>query len=94
MANADLPTAAYDFAVTPAGDPGTVVLNIPGVTVPAGKLLQVFAVGAVPDPSEQNPFQVITNLIDLPTVAAPATTTTMAPATPAAAADTSPSFTG
>ncbi len=97
VGNADLPTAAYDFAVTPAGDPGTIVLNIPGVTVPAGKLLQVFAVGAVPDANEQNPFQVITNLIDLPTATTPTTaapTTTMPSAGAADAMNTSPSFTG
>ena len=94
--SADLPTAAYDFTVTPAGSPGTTVLDLPGVTVPAGKLLQVFAVGAVPDEGGQNPFQVITNTIDLPT----STTTTVAPATtapPAAAApatNASPAMTG
>ncbi|MGZ4716393.1 MAG: DUF4397 domain-containing protein [Acidimicrobiales bacterium] len=96
VATADLPTAAYDFTVTPAGDPNTVVLDLPGVTVPAGKLLQVFAVGAVPDTSEQNPFQVITNLVDLPTATTPttATPTTMAPAAAADATSTDPSFTG
>ena len=97
VATADLPTAAYDFTVTPAGDPATTVLDLPGVTVPAGKLLQVFAVGAVPDSNEQNPFQVITNLVDLPTATTPTTaapTTTMPAAGAAAATNTSPSFTG
>jgi hypothetical protein len=92
---ADLPTAAYDFTVTPAGSPGTTVLDLPGVTVPAGKLLQVFAVGAVPDEGGQNPFQVITNTIDLPA----ATTTTVAPTTappamPAPATGANPAMTG
>jgi len=91
---ADLPTAAYDFKVTPAGTPGTVVADLPGVTVPAGQLLQVFAVGAVPDDGGQNPFQVITNAIDLSTTAAPTTTTTMPMATPAPVAATSPQVTG
>jgi len=96
VATADLPTAAYDFTVTPAGDPSTTVLDLPGVTVPAGKLLQVFAVGAVPDPGEQNPFQVVTNLVDLPTATSPTTAppTTMAPAGAAGATNTNPSFTG
>ena len=65
--------------------------------VPAGKLLQVFAVGAVSDSNEQNPFQVVTNLVDLPTATTPTTaapTTTMPSAGAAGAADTSPSFTG
>jgi hypothetical protein len=97
VATADLPTAAYDFAVTPAGDPETIVLDLPDVTVPAGKLLQVFAVGAVPDANEQNPFQVITNLVDLPTATTPTTaapTTTMPMAAAADATNTDPSFTG
>jgi|tagenome__1003787_1003787.scaffolds.fasta_scaffold20079828_1 hypothetical protein len=97
VATADLPTAAYDFTVTPAGDPATTVLDLPGVTVPAGKLLQVFAVGAVPDASEQNPFQVITNLVDLQTATTPTTaapTTTMPSAGAAGATNTNPSFTG
>ncbi len=97
VATADVPTASYDFTVTPAGDPATTVLDLPGVTVPAGKLLQVFAVGAVPDPSEQNAFQVITNLVDLPTATTPTTagpTTTMPAAGAADATNTSPSFTG
>jgi hypothetical protein len=96
VATADLPTGAYDFTVTPAGDPNTTVLDLPGVTVPAGKLLQVFAVGAVPDPGEQNPFQVVTNLVDLPTASSPTTAppTTMPPAGAAGATSTNPSFTG
>ena len=94
VASADLPSGTYDFTVTPAGVPATTVLDLPGVTVPAGKLLQVFAVGAVPDASEQNPFQVITHVVDLPAAAAPAPTTTMAPAAPAAPSAASPAFTG
>lgn len=93
---ADLPTAAYDFKVTAAGDPTTVVADLPGVTVPAGQLLQVFAVGAVPDQGGQNPFQVITNAIAIPTAAAPTTAppTTMPMATPAPATNGTPAVTG
>src|SRR4051794_1395842 len=54
--SADLPAGSYDFTVTPAGDPSTTVLDLPDVSLPAGKLLQVFAVGAVPDEGGQNPF--------------------------------------
>jgi hypothetical protein len=89
---ADLPTAAYDFTVTPAGTPGTIVLDLPDVTVPAGKLLQVYAVGAVPDNSQANPFQVITHVVDLETKAAP--TTTAPPAPPAPATMGNPAMTG
>jgi len=96
---ADLPTAAYDFTVTPAGDPNTTVLNLADVTVPAGKLLQVYAVGAVPDPNEANPFQVIVNVVDLPTATTPQAPAAPAPApTPTASAanatNASPSMTG
>jgi hypothetical protein len=92
--SADVPTAAYDFTVTPAGTPGTTVLDLPNVTVPAGKLLQVFAVGAVPDAAQANPFQVITNTIDLPTTAAPVTPTTMPAASAAKPTAASPAMTG
>jgi hypothetical protein len=60
--------------------------------VPAGKLLQVYAVGAVPDNSQANPFQVITHLVDLETKAAP--TTTAPPAPPAPATMGNPAMTG
>jgi hypothetical protein len=96
--SADLPAASYDFTVTPTGDPSTTVLDLPDVSLPAGKLLQVFAVGAVPDEGGQNPFQVITNVVDLQTATAPTTaptTTTVVPsATPAPAATSNPAMTG
>ena len=101
--SADVPTGSYDVVVTPAGDDGTTVLSLPGVEVPAGKLLEVYAVGAVPDPDQQNPFQVITNLVDLttestttvpaPTVPAP-TSSTVPPAAPAQATPAMPAMTG
>ncbi|HEY5153197.1 MAG TPA: hypothetical protein VIJ47_00585, partial [Acidimicrobiales bacterium] len=79
-----------------AGTTQPVVLQLDNVTVPAGQLLQVFAVGAVPDDGGQNPFQVITNAVALPTAAAPTTTppTTMPMAPPAPAVPTSPQVTG
>jgi len=82
----------------------TVVHGIPSVgnvDVCAGgstALLSDVPFGAVPDSNEQNPFQVITNLVDLPTATTPTTaaptTTTMPAAGAAAATNTSPSFTG
>ena len=93
--SADVPTAAYDFTVTPAGTPGTTVLDLPNVTVPAGKLLQVFAVGAVPDAGGTNPFQVITNTIDLATTSATtAPPTTMPAASAAKPTAANPAMTG
>jgi len=86
---ADLPTAAYTFSVTATGTTTPVLLNLPGVTVPAGQLLQVFAVGQPNNVDE--PFQVITNTIALTTTAAPSTPTPT-PAVPAA--NVKPAFTG
>jgi hypothetical protein len=77
VATADLPSASYDFTVTSA-DNSVTVATLEGVAVPAGQLLQVFAVGGFPDDSA-NPFQVVTNTIDLPVEST--TTTTTAPTT-------------
>ena len=93
--SADVPTAAYDFAVTAAGTTSPVLLDLPGVTVPAGQLLQVFAVGQPGNTDE--PFGVVTHTIALTTAPASTTTpTTAVPTTaaPAAAANASPTFTG
>jgi hypothetical protein len=79
VATADLPSTSYDFTVTSA-DNSVTVATLEGVTVPEGQLLQVFAVGAFPDDSV-NPFQVVTNTIDLPVEST--TTTTAAPTTTA-----------
>ena len=65
--SADVPTAAYDFAVVAHGTTTPVLLNLPGVTVPAGKLLQVFAVGTLN--TVDAPLQVITNSVALATTA-------------------------
>jgi hypothetical protein len=92
VADADLPAGTYTFTVTSA-DGSVTVATLNDVPVGAGQLLQVFAVGAFPDDSEQNPFQVITNTIDLqvtPTTTTPSSSTT----TGTAAASTSPRFTG
>jgi len=93
--SADLATAAYNFDVTATGTTTPVLLNLPGVTVPAGQLLQVFAVGQPNNVDEQ--FQVITNTIALavvtPTTTA-APTTTAPPAAAAPAVNAKPAFTG
>jgi len=91
--SADLPTATYNFGVTAAGTTTPVLLDLPGVTVSAGHLLQVFAVGQPGNADE--PFQVITHSVALTT--APTTTTAPAPTTtmvPAAAVPSSPALTG
>jgi hypothetical protein len=91
--SADLPTAAYDFGVVAAGTTSPVLLDLPGVTVPAGTLLQVFAVGQPGNADE--PFQVITHALGLSVTAA--STTTVAPTTtmaPAAPINSSPALTG
>lgn len=67
---ADLPAGSYDFAVTSA-DGSVTVTTLSGVQVPAGKLLQVFAVGALPDEGGTNPFQTVINVVDLPVSSAP-----------------------
>jgi len=94
VADADLAAGSYTFTVTSA-DNSITVATLDDVPVAEGELLQVFAVGAYPDESGQNPFQVITNSIELQvtpsTTAAPSTSTTGA--APAAAA-ASPRFTG
>jgi hypothetical protein len=93
VANAELPAGTYTFTVTSA-DGSVTVATLPGVTVAAGQLLQVFAVGAFPDESGENPFQVVTNATavaqDAP--ATPADASTPAPAT--APRSASPHFTG
>ena len=93
VANADLPAGSYTFTVTSA-DGSVTVATLADVPISAGQLVQVFAVGAFPDESEANPFQVVTNSVDLQ-VTTPSTTapTTSTPA-PVAAAATSPRFTG
>lgn len=88
VADADLPAGSYTFTVTSA-DGSVTVATLDDVPVAAGQLLQVFAVGAFPDESEQNPFQVITNTVGLQV-----TTPTTAATTPTPAATTSPRFTG
>lgn len=70
--SADLPTAAYDFSVTDAGTTTPVLLDLPNVTLPAGKLLQIFAI------SGQSGLQAVTNTMALTTTVP---TTTPAPAT-------------
>jgi hypothetical protein len=93
VADADLPAGSYTFTVTSA-DGSVTVATLDDVPVAAGQLLQVFAVGAFPDESEANPFQVLTNSIELqvvtPSTAAPTTSAPAATAAPTA----SPRFTG
>jgi hypothetical protein len=62
---ADLPAGSYDFTVTSA-DGSVTVATLAGVQLAEGQLLQVFAVGALPDGSGSNPFQAVVNVIDLP----------------------------
>ncbi len=93
--SADLTADSYDFGVTAAGTTTPVLLDLPGVAVPAGQLLQVFAVGQPGNADE--PFGVITNTVALTTAPTSTTTpTTAAPTTAAPATETnaSPSFTG
>lgn len=97
VAGADLPAGSYTFTVTSA-DGSTTVATLEDVSVQSGQLLQVFAVGAFPDESQENPFGVITNSIALQVVEPTETTapTTAPPASTAgtAAAAASPRFTG
>lgn len=96
VADADLPAGTYTFTVTSA-DGSVTVATLDDVAVAAGELLQVFAVGAFPDESEENPFQVITNTIELqvtPTTTAPSSSSTTPPAAAAAATASSPNYTG
>ncbi|WP_208027125.1 DUF4397 domain-containing protein [Rhabdothermincola sediminis] len=81
---ADLPAGSYDFTVTSA-DGSVTVTTLSGVQVPAGKLLQVFAVGALPDPSSTNPFQTVVNVVDLPISSSPTSSASSGPATTAGA---------
>ena len=92
VAGADLPAGSYTFTVTSA-DGSVTVATLSDVPVAAGQLLQVFAVGALPDASEENPFGVVTNTIDLQVVT-PTEPTTSSTAPPSTAAMTSPRFTG
>jgi hypothetical protein len=83
------------FDVTATGTTTPILLNLPGVTVPAGQLLQVFAVGQPNNVDE--PFQVITNTITLAVVTPTTTvapTTTAPPAAAAPAVNTNPALTG
>jgi hypothetical protein len=97
VANADLPAGTYTFTVTSA-DGSVTVATLPDVAVGAGELLQVFAVGAFPDENEQNPFQVITNTIELQvtptTTPAPSSSTPSSSAGAAAATASNPNYTG
>ncbi len=80
VATADLPDGSYEFTVTSA-DGSTTVATLSDIPINEGELLQVFAVGAFPDTSGQNPFQVVTNTIEL--TVETTTTTTAAPTTTA-----------
>ena len=98
-ANADLPSGTYTFTVTSA-DGSVTVATLENVPVVAGELLQVFAVGAFPDESGENPFQAVTNTVALQQEES----STVAPASPApdapgaapqsASQSASPRFTG
>jgi hypothetical protein len=94
VAGADLPAGTYTFTVTSA-DGSVTVATLADVPVAAGELLQVFAVGAFPDDSGENPFQVVTNAIAIEEQA-PTTTTTPSPipTTGGAPVAASPHFTG
>ncbi len=93
VASADLPAGPYTFTVTSA-DGSVTVATLADVPVAAGQLLQVFAVGAFPDESGQNPFQVVTNSVDLQVTTPSTAAATPSTTAPAVAAVTSPHFTG
>jgi hypothetical protein len=80
--SADLPAGSYDFTVTSA-DGSVTVANLDDVQITEGQLLQVFAVGAFPDDSESNPFQVIVNSVVVGTSSGTAPSTTVQGAGPA-----------
>jgi hypothetical protein len=93
VADADLPAGSYTFTVTSA-DGSVTVATLPDVPIVAGELLQVFAVGAFPDESGENPFQVVTNTIALEQQG-PSTTAPGSPTPPTASPGVaSPHFTG
>ena len=96
VTDADLPAGSYTFTVTSA-DNSVTVATLNDVPVAAGQLLQVFAVGAFPDESGENPFGVVTNTIDLEVVTpSEPTTSSTAPSTapPTTGVATGPRFTG
>jgi hypothetical protein len=93
VAEADLPAGSYTFTVTSA-DGSVTVATLSDVPVAAGQLLQVFAVGAFPDESGENPFGVITNTIALETVTPTEPTTSSTAPAATGGTGTSPRFTG